>query len=63
MTAVVSQTSVLFNYDHPCIMDEKKPGTAVNGAKGSQDSKQTENEAKEKVNKTLILRQQIEENR
>lgn len=43
-------------------MDGKKAGTAVNGANGS-DSKQNENEAKEKVNKTLLLRQQIEENR
>lgn len=43
-------------------MDGKKTGTAVNGANGS-DSKQNENEAKEKVNKTVLLRQQIEENR
>lgn len=44
-------------------MDGQKTGTAVNGAKKTSDPKNTENEAKEKVNKTLLLRQQIEENR
>jgi hypothetical protein len=39
-------------------MDEQKTG-AVNGAKGS--ARQNDSEAK--VNKTLLLRQQIEENR
>jgi stalled ribosome alternative rescue factor ArfA len=39
-------------------MDEQKTGT-VNGAKGSA----RENDSEAKVNKTLLLRQQIEENR
>ena len=38
-------------------MDEQKTGT-VNGAKGS-----ARDDSEAKVNKTLLLRQQIEENR
>lgn len=42
-------------------MDEQKSGAAVNGAKGSAGSRQNDPEAK--VNKTLLLKMQIEENR
>lgn len=41
-------------------MDGKKTGLSLNGA---QESKHGGNEAKEKITKTLLLKQQIEENR
>ena len=47
-------------------MDGQRSISAVNGAngaKGSADSRQNDTESKEKVNKTLLLRQQIEENK
>lgn len=41
-------------------MDGQKTGSSLNGANGSDSN---DNEAKEKVNKTLLLRQKIEENK
>ena len=40
-------------------MDGNKTGAAVNGAQGQKH----ENETKEKMKKTQLLKQQIEENR
>lgn len=44
-------------------MDGSRAGSAVNGSKGSGENNPNQNEAKEKINKTLLLKQQIEENR
>jgi len=41
-------------------MDGRNTGSSVNG---SQEPKHGGNEAKEKMKKTLLLKQQIEENR